>query len=267
VTPSASISEAAPLLSFCAAGISRDDEKRKRVISMKKFTTAVYIMFFVFLASLFTGCASNQSVARGAPPVPRTPQMEERRAPPGSIWQGEGTRNNLFVDNKARYVNDIVTIVVSETTKGTSSASTDTSRESSTTAGITGLLGIDKSLQAMNAKLNPSIQVGGSASNSLTGKGDTSRGSTFTTRVTARVMRVLDNGNLVIEGWRQLTMNGESQYVVISGIVRPDDITSDNLVSSQYIADAKIEYVGDGVINDKMRPGWLTRVVDYVWPF
>lgn len=234
---------------------------------MKKSMSAVYVMFLAFLVPIFTGCAPSDSITRGAPPLPRTPQIEERKAASGSIWQGEGTRNNLFVDNKARYVNDIVTIVVSETTKGTSSASTKTSRDASTTAGITGLLGIDKSLQAMNAKLTPSIQVGGSAANSMTGEGDTARGSTFTTRVTARVMKVLDNGNLVVEGWRQLKMNGESQYVVISGIVRPDDITSDNLVSSQYIADAKIEYVGDGVINDKMRPGWLTRVVDYVWPF
>jgi flagellar L-ring protein precursor FlgH len=219
------------------------------------------------LSLLVAGCAANSDRVRNAPPLPKNPQAEARTAEPGSIWPGEGTRNNLFVDNKARYVNDIVTIVVSETTKGTSTASTNTSRDSSTTAGISGLLGIDKSLQAMNAKLNPTIQVGGSASNSLKGKGDTSRGSTFTTMVTARVMKVLDNGNMVIEGWRQLKMNGESQYVVISGIIRPDDISTDNLVSSQYIADARIDYVGEGVINEKMKQGWLTRIVDYVWPF
>lgn len=234
---------------------------------MKKGFLQMFGMAGAGIFLLVAGCASNSDTVRSAPPVPRAPQAEARVAEPGSIWPGEGTRNNLFVDNKARYVNDIVTIVVSETTQGTSKASTNTSRDSSTTAGITGLLGIDKSLQAMNAKLNPTIQVGGSASNSLAGKGDTSRGSTFTTRVTARVVKVLENGNLVVEGWRQLKMNGESQYVVISGIVRPDDITSDNLVSSQYIADARIEYVGDGVINDKMKPGWLTRIVDYVWPF
>ncbi len=226
-----------------------------------------YGIVLVGILLLAVGCASNERIVRSAPPVPRTPQAETRTTESGSIWPGEGARNNLFVDNKARYVNDIVTIVVSETTKGTSNAKTSTSRNSSTTAGISGLLGLDKSLQAMNAKLNPTIQVGGSASNSLKGEGDTSRGSTFATRITARVMKVLDNGNLAIEGWRQLKMNGESQYVVISGIIRPDDITSDNLISSQYIADARIDYVGDGIINDKMRPGWLTRIVDRVWPF
>lgn len=234
---------------------------------MKKNSAVISGIVVTFGILLLAGCASQNDSVRNAPPIPRTPQAENRQVEPGTIWPGEGARNNLFVDNKARYVNDVVTIVVSEITKGTSSASTNTSRDSSTTAGITGLLGIDKSLQAMNAKLNPSIQVGGAASNSLKGKGDTARGSTFATRITARVIKVLDNGNLVIEGWRQLRMNGESQYVVISGIIRPDDITSDNLISSQYIADARIDYVGDGVINDKMRPGWLTRIVDYVWPF
>lgn len=234
---------------------------------MKKIGSEHRGIVLVFAVLLAAGCASHNETVRNAPPVPRTPQVDSRQPEPGTIWPGEGARNNLFVDNKARYVNDVVTIVVSEVTTGTSSASTNTSRDASTTAGITGLLGIDKSLQAMNAKLNPSISLGGTASNSLKGKGDTSRGSTFATRITARVVKVLDNGNLVIEGWRQLKMNGESQYVVVSGIVRPDDITSDNLVSSQYIADARIDYVGDGVINEKMKPGWLTRIVDYVWPF
>ncbi|MEQ8163676.1 MAG: flagellar basal body L-ring protein FlgH, partial [Smithellaceae bacterium] len=72
---------------------------------------------------------------------------------------------------------------------------------------------------------------------------------------------------LLIEGRRQLTVNAEDQFLVITGIVRPEDITAINTVASQYIADARILYPGDGVINDKMRPGWLTRVVDWVWPF
>ena len=78
---------------------------------------------------------------------------------------------------------------------------------------------------------------------------------------------MLENGNLVVEGKRQLTVNEEDQFIIISGIVRPDDISSDNVVSSQYIANARIAYTGKGVINDKMRPGWFTRILDWVWPF
>jgi flagellar L-ring protein precursor FlgH len=240
--------------------------RRKKVERMKMDFLRIFSIFFAGVCFLAAGCAGDNDRIRSAPQIPG-PQPEVRSVQPGSIWPGEGSASNMFADKKARYVNDIVTVVVSETTKGASEASTNTSRQSSTTAGITGLLGIDKSLQAANAKLNPKIEVGGSASNSLAGEGDTSRKSTFTTKITARVTKVLDNGNLVIEGWRQLKMNGESQYVVVSGIIRPDDITSDNLISSQYIADARIDYVGDGVINDKMRPGWLTRIVDRVWPF
>ncbi|HPL62861.1 MAG TPA: flagellar basal body L-ring protein FlgH, partial [Syntrophales bacterium] len=66
---------------------------------------------------------------------------------------------------------------------------------------------------------------------------------------------------------RQLSVNAEDQYIVLTGVIRPDDISSDNTVSSQYVADAKIVYGGRGVVNDKMRPGWLARVLDWAWPF
>ncbi|MEQ8203568.1 MAG: flagellar basal body L-ring protein FlgH, partial [Smithellaceae bacterium] len=111
------------------------------------------------------------------------------------------------------------------------------------------------------------ISIGGTSSNSLKGAGDTTRSSKLSASISARVLKILDNGNLLIEGRRQLTVNAEDQYLVITGIVRPEDITAINTVASQYIADARILYTGDGVINDKMRPGWLTRVVDWVWPF
>jgi flagellar L-ring protein FlgH len=234
---------------------------------MKRKSLTELFLFFAAVSLLTAGCASDTAKIRNAPQFPHPAPRADISRQPGSIWPGEGAASNIFADKKARYVNDIVTVVVSEITQGTTKADTNTSRKSSTTAGITGLLGIDKSIKAANAKLSGGIEVGGSASNSLKGEGDTSRKSSFTTRVTARVTKVFDNGNLFIEGWRKLRMNGESQYVVLSGIIRPEDITSDNLISSQYIADARIDYVGDGVINEKMRPGWLTRIVDYVWPF
>jgi len=81
------------------------------------------------------------------------------------------------------------------------------------------------------------------------------------------VTQVLDNGNLLIEGRRLITVNAEDQYMILTGIIRPEDITNDNLILSQYIADARITYTGRGVVDDKMRPGWLTRIIDWVWPF
>ncbi len=223
------------------------------------------------LSSLTTGCSSRIDLIRNEPPGgPVAPPVVSAVASPattGSLWPGENARNLLFVDNRARQVNDIVTVLVSETSDGSSKASTNTSRDTSTTAGVAALLGLEKSLQNSNENLKPKIEMGGSASNSLKGQGDTSRKTKLSTSLTARVLQVLENGNLLIEGRRQLTMNGEDQYIVVSGIIRTDDIGANNTIASQFIADAKIYYAGDGVINEKMRPGWLTRIMDAVWPF
>jgi flagellar L-ring protein precursor FlgH len=109
--------------------------------------------------------------------------------------------------------------------------------------------------------------VGGDSSSTLKGTGDTSRGGTLQARLTARVVRVLANGNLLIEGRRQLTLNSEDQYIVITGVIRPEDIASDNWVLSSNIADARILYTGSGALADKQHPGWMTRVLDWGWPF
>lgn len=222
----------------------------------------------LFLMLLLAGCSATRREAKGDPqPSPVSPAVSARQQAPGSIWQGENARNALFADKKARYVNDIVTIIVNEVSSGGNKASTNTSRDTSTSAEITALLGFDKAILDGNSNMGTSIGLGGTSVNSLKGKGDTTRGSNLVARLTARVVNVLDNGNLVIEGKRQLNVNAENQYLILSGIVRPEDITTDNVVASQYIAEAKIVYTGDGVINDKMRPGWLTRIVDWVWPF
>lgn len=186
---------------------------------------------------------------------------------PGSLWPGESTRNSLFTDNKARYVNDIVTIVIDESSSGQNKASTNTSKDTKTSAGISALLGIDTSILKANPNMGGQISVGGTSTNSLKGTGDTSRGGMLQARVAARVVRVMDNGLLMIEGRRQLTLNEEDKYIVLTGVIRPDDITSDNLILSSLIADARIVYTGTGVIHDKQRPGWLTRIVDWGWPF
>ena len=85
--------------------------------------------------------------------------------------------------------------------------------------------------------------------------------------VPAVVTKVLPNGNLVIIGKREIRVNQETQYITLSGIVRPDDIGPTNEVSSTYMADAKIVYSGTGPLADKQRPGWLGRAIDHVWPF
>jgi len=237
----------------------------------------VKILFLFFLICPLIGCASNPKIIKMDRPAPVAQEVKISPSPaPGSIWPGE-IAASLFADKKARHLNDIVTIVIDENSKGGNSADTKTSKDTKTYAGVSSFLGLAKSLAAGNKYLTngdiasggskPDIEIAGSTKNSLVGKGATSRDGTFRARITARVIKVLDNKNLLIEGRRQLTVNAEDQYIVITGIIRPEDITSDNMISSQYIADAKIIYTGRGVINDKMRPGWLTRTIDWVWPF
>ncbi len=85
--------------------------------------------------------------------------------------------------------------------------------------------------------------------------------------IAGRVVKVLENGNLLIEGRKQVTINDEDQYIVITGIIRPQDVSPDNTVDSKNIADARIIYTGAGVVTDKQRPGWGTRILDWIWPF
>lgn len=213
------------------------------------------------------GCAMQKIQQVRPETVYSQPQPAAPATAPGAIWRGENDKSMIYSDKKARYVDDIVTIIVSEAATGGNKASTSTGRDASTSASIDALLGIENSIISSNANMGGQIAVGGTHANSLKGTGDTSRNTTLVARISARVIRVMDNGNLLIEGRRQVTVNAEDQYLIISGIIRPQDITTENTVASQYIADARIVYTGEGVINDKMRPGWLTRVVDWVWPF
>lgn len=225
----------------------------------------VYGGWFCMLAILISGCSAGMAEMKTTPTAPVEP-IKVTAPAPGSIWPGENARNLLFADRKARYVNDIVTIIIDEQSQGGNKAATNTGRDTKTTAGISALLGVETSI-LRNADLGGKIELGGSSTNSLKGTGDTTRGGNLAARLTARVTRVLENGNLMIEGRRQLTVNAEDQFIIMNGIIRPEDITAENLIYSQYIADARIVYTGNGVINDKMKPGWLTRVVDWVWPF
>ena len=99
------------------------------------------------------------------------------------------------------------------------------------------------------------------------GKGTTTRRNALSATVTAVVREVFPNGNLFVEGSKEVIINNERQYITVTGVVRPEDIAPDNSVSSDLLADARLVYSGRGVLSDKQRPGLLGRVVDFVWPF
>jgi len=178
----------------------------------------------------------------------------------GSLWKDNQSLSFLFTDYKASRVGDIVRIRVIEKSKGDKQATTKAEKGSSVSASISALFGLsDKNLSK--------AQIGTDMNEKSDSTGFTSRSSTLSAFITAKVIDVLPNGNLVIKGTREVMVNNEKQILSISGIIRPQDIGPDNTILSTYIADAKITYTGKGVIGDKQRVGWFIRLLDIIWPF
>jgi flagellar L-ring protein FlgH len=202
--------------------------------------------------------------------APAGTQVQKRHE--GSLWQEGGALSELFINTKARRVGDIVTISIVETSSATNGANTDTSRESSMEAGIDNLFNLEKKYESAHPFFNPfnytnRTAVKGGIKSEFGGQGTTSRNGTLNARITARVTEIMPNGDLKIMGAREITVNNETQYIVMSGIVRPRDISPDNVVLSTYVSDARIAYSGTGVINDRQKPGWLANILNKVWPF
>jgi flagellar L-ring protein precursor FlgH len=183
-------------------------------------------------------------------------------ASPGSLWSPPGVLGDLAVDLRARTVDDMVTIVVNEQASAVSTGATKTSRASSASSSVTQLAGI---LPAAGRLAN---LANTNSSTSLNGQGTTSRQTTLTTTVTARVTHVLPNGYLVIEGSRAVLVNSENQVVTIRGVVRPADLGYGNTVQSSNVAQMELKINGRGVVNDSIRrPNILYRILLGLLPF
>jgi flagellar L-ring protein precursor FlgH len=180
----------------------------------------------------------------------------------GSLWPADD-RTFFYADRKALRVGDSLTIQVLESAKASNTADTDLSRKSANKAEITALFGLQGALA--RSDLTNLIDV--TAANSHQGSGATKREGKLTASLTALVKEVLPNGNLVIQGSRSTVVNNEEQYMTLTGIVRPEDISRDNVVLSSQIADAHITFGGIGVVADKQRSGWGTWIFDWVFPF
>jgi len=223
----------------------------------------------MLLLILLTGCASTRELP---PPSPRyissPPERPREAAPaPGSIYR---ERASLFEDRRARRLNDLVTVLIVESVSGSKKAETKTGRDSSIDASVTGFFGapLDLNLANLYGKGNtfsPSVKSG--IKNDFSGSGETTREGTLKGTITARVVEVLPNGNLVIESRKEITLNFEKQVLVLKGIIRPEDISTNNTIESTRIADSQIYLVGQGVLDEKQAPGWIGRAVDRIWPF
>ncbi len=229
---------------------------------MRKTLPFILLMVAIYL----TGCGGHKRI--DASRIPVNYKKPEHTA--GSLWPGETSQNTLFSDFSARNVGDTLTIVVSERTSATKEAVTSTSRESSTDVGINRFLGMPTRF-GMNNFLNqgnpfsPDVEEEYKAE--FDGSGKTRRVGTLEATITVRVVDVLPNGNLIVEGRKETVVNKEQQYFVLTGIVRPVDISPDNTILSTQVSDLRVEYTGRGVISDEQGPGWMRRILDNVWPF
>ena len=229
----------------------------------------------VVVTGLTVGCAGMgpQAAApalQASPPAVAARAQAPTAARPGSLWAASGSLADLYSNVKARQVGDILTVKVTETASASNKANTATGRESSLTAGIDNMLGVENRYNNQTVKhpfFNPFGQIKAGMSSDFDGSGTTSRSGDLTAYMTASVVEVRPNGNLFILGSREVTINNERQILTLSGIVRSRDISPDNVVLSTYIANARITYSGSGVINERQQPGWLARILDGAWPF
>ena len=182
-----------------------------------------------------------------------------------SLWDDRG--GGYFADHRARKVNDVVTIVVDESSKASKAAGTALSRQSSADMGISAFLGLEKSVVARNSNIDPSALVKADGKTAFDGSGKTTREETLNTTVTAVVKEILPSGNMLIEARRDVGVNREKQVMVLHGVIRPEDVDGSNSVPSSRVAQARIEYYGEGVISEKQNPGWMTKIIDHLWPF
>ena len=210
---------------------------------------ALYLFLLpVLFQVLFPSVALSQSGGLGASP--------------GSLFSPSGRLADSTRDLRASQLDDIVTILVTESASAVASGATNTSRKSSANSGITALAGVlgAGSPLANLANLSNTQQIQGT--------GQTSRNMTISTRLSARVVEVTPNGTLVVEGLKDVSVNSERQTISVSGMVRPSDLTTANTVLSTQVAGLQVKVNGKGVVGDAVkRPFALYRILLGLLPF
>lgn len=232
---------------------------------MKKIVTTLLVLFLLPSVTETVDAADKFSMVQSLEDYIRAARANQ---PPlqtsqGSLYSDMGIDSDLFSDIKARRVNDIVTIRIQENTQAQSAADALTSRKSSTALAVPNLFGIENN--------NPSIPGGklvtANTDMQFKGDGSTNRSGSVEAFLSARVKEVLPNGDMVIEGVKEVKVNNERQMLRLFGVVRPRDVRPDNVVFSTAIANMLVQVDGKGILSDTITPGWLFRILTKVWPF
>lgn len=203
----------------------------------------------------------------GCEVLPRTPVVKPEdmvvpalpaRQADGSIYQVSRLQP-LFEDRRPRMIGDTLTITLNEQVSA--------SKNSASNAGRTGTAGISMKATSSRPAQEGSYGLDASVNNDFTGSGGSQATNSFTGTIAVAVMQIMPNGNLRVRGEKQIAINQGTEFIRFSGLVNPRTITGENTVSSTQVSEARIEYVGDGYINEAQRMGWLHRLFLNVSPF
>jgi flagellar L-ring protein precursor FlgH len=218
-----------------------------------------------------SGCTANLT----DPEIDFKPPVYVEQMPPkeqqenfdsvGSLF-GKG-ENPLFSDHKAMHVNDIVTVVISETAKSSNSGSKQLSEDDDMKlgGGIFSTAGGTQPINSLNKTTD--ITLGIKSGSSYKGKASATKDASFNTTISARIVKVLANGNYFISGKREILIDNQKQIIQISGVIRPYDIDQYNKINSTQISDAKILYKTEGDVDHATQRGWGSKIVQAIWPF
>ncbi|MDQ6989851.1 MAG: flagellar basal body L-ring protein FlgH [Mariprofundaceae bacterium] len=188
--------------------------------------------------------------------------MEQQPTHTGSLWNNSGA--TMFSDPKAHQVGDLVMIFVQETASASRSLGTKKSRKSQHQSSLSGLFGLEKDIAP---NFNPALAMDTSNNKSFVGSGETTNSDSLLASVTAVVTFVYPNGNMMVIGRREVTINQQPQELTFSGIIRPSDISANNTIVSSQVAQAKISYGSGGSLAAMSDEGWLGQTLDAIWPF
>ncbi len=216
-------------------------------------------------ALLLAGCAASPTdkmALQKLEPlrIPAQPQPMNAHPANGAIWQ-DGTNVALFEDSRAHRVGDLITILIAENANASKSTNTTIAKSDTVSAGLSSLFGVQPTL----GPYSPSL--GATSAQKFGGNGATTQSNTFTTTLQATVVQVMSNGNLELSGQKEVMLNGGHEFIRVVGVVRAADVTPQNTVSSTQIADARVEYSGNGSVYDAAKVPWLTKFFLSLWPF
>jgi len=223
----------------------------------------------LFLILFLTGCINDPEIKFSKPKVQTPKQQPIIRRNKGSLYAVKGA--SLFADKRDLQVGDIIRIEVDESLSSDTDNSRETAsdRNSSLGAGIFASTSTTGTASKIVNKLNPltGLSFDSSSSSDNSGDVDTSLNESFSTTVSAIIEETYQNGNYYVKGEKELLIDGQKQSLIISGVIRPYDITSDNTVTSSQVANLKILYKKEGEEQDVMHTPWALRIIQMFWPF